>query len=143
MAEVAGRQAQHAQLTQAAGAQTDLFHQLAIGRLQGGLVVFHATLGQAKHTLLDTHRVLAHQQHVLRIGQGHHQYRLVAGAAQALVDALLAIAELQVQGFDLEPGALGQQFGLQDGGQAAHGGLPWWSRPRVARCGAPGIVWMD
>ncbi|MNG11956.1 hypothetical protein D3C84_955320 [compost metagenome] len=124
MAQVAGSQGQQAQFLHAVGTQADLLHEFASGGLHRAFVAFDAALGQTQDPLLDPYRVFAHQQDMVGIGLCHHDHRLVVGATQALIDPLLAVAEFKVQSFDLEPVALGQEFGLQDGGQAAHGGLP-------------------
>ncbi len=117
-------QCQLAQLGEAGGAHADFFAELALRRLQIVFVGLGATLGQAEDGFFHTDRVFTHQQHMRRIGHRHQHHRAITGAAQAFVDPLLAVAELQVQGFDLKVAALRQQFSLEDGWAVAHGAVP-------------------
>ncbi|MNF55299.1 hypothetical protein D3C76_436490 [compost metagenome] len=124
VAQVPRCQGQLAQFSEAFGAHSDFFAQLALRRLQVVFIGLGAALGQAENGFFHTDRVFAHQQHMLWIGHRHQHHRAITGAAQAFVDPLLAVAELQVQGFDLKVAALRQQFSLEDGWAVAHGAVP-------------------
>src|SRR5690606_20461190 len=119
---VAGRQRQLGEVFQPLGAEAGLFLELAVGGVEHFLAGLDQPLGQRQLVIVGAGAILLHQQRVLGVGHGHHHHRAVASLAdQALVGALHAVAEAQLQLLDGEQSAARDDLARQHGGFLSHG----------------------